>query len=119
MPHPGSLSKVHTGFDLPVAKLRNWRVADAEFLLGHMHEGYLYEHGKGVPLDYSVAYMWYKAAADRGVKPAGAQLRKLSELLTPAQVKQAGDAAAKITGSLPQTDLGSGVTSVSGLFPRR
>ena len=81
--------------------------------------GYLYEQGKGVSLDYSAAYMWYKAAADRGAKAANAQLKKLSGLLTGAQVKQASEAAAKLTDTLPKLDLGSAAPSVGGLLQGR
>ena len=63
--------------------------------------------------------MWYKAAADRGEKAANAQLKKLSGLLTAAQVKQANEAAAKLTATLPKVEVGNGVTSVGGLLEGR
>lgn len=109
-----------TGLTLDPHQAAQWvrKAAEQGYAPAQLDLGYLYEHGRGVSLDYSAAYMWYKAAADRGMKTAGAQLRKLSELLTPAQVEQASEAAAKITGAMPQTDMGSGTTSVSGLFHR-
>jgi hypothetical protein len=63
--------------------------------------------------------MWYKAAADRGAKTANAQLKNLSGLLTGDQAKQASEAAAKLTDTLPKLDLGSGATSVGGLLQGR
>jgi TPR repeat protein len=42
-----------------------------------------------VPMDHVAAYMWYKAAADRGEHRATAALKSLSFLMTDAQIKQA------------------------------
>jgi TPR repeat protein len=92
--------------------------AEQGYALSQLDLGYLYEQGKGVSLDYTAAYMWYRAAADRGEKNAELQLKKLSGLLTPDQVQRANAAAAKLTDSLPKFDLGNGLTAVGSLFPR-
>ena len=42
-------------------KSANQGYATAQYALG-----FAYEHGDGVPQDYSVAYSWYKKAADQG-----------------------------------------------------
>jgi uncharacterized protein len=93
--------------------------AEEGYASAQLDLGYLYEQGKGVSLDYTAAYMWYRAAADRGEKRAKTQLTKLSTLLTVAQIKQADEAAAKLAVTVPKSDLGNGLTSVGGLFPRR
>jgi TPR repeat protein len=107
-----------TGLRLDNQEAARWvrMAAKQGYAPAQLDLGYLYEQGRGVALDYSAAYMWYKAAADRGAKAADAQLKKLSGLLTRAQVKQASEAAAKLTGTLPTFDLGTGVTSVGGLM---
>jgi TPR repeat protein len=82
--------------------------------------GYLYEQGKGVPIDHVAAYMWYKTAADRGEHRAAAALKSLSSLMTDAQIKQATAAIAKLKIS---TFIGSednrSDSLGSGLIPPR
>jgi len=92
--------------------------AEQGYAQAQLDLGYLYEQGRGVSLDYVAAYMWYKAAADRGEKRGELQLKKLSSLLTPDQVQRANADAAKLTDSLPKLDMGNGLASVGGLFPR-
>ena len=47
---------------------------------------YLYEQGKGVPLDYVNAYVWYRAASAAGDKRAEAKLKELKRRMTPRQI---------------------------------
>ena len=49
----------------------------------------LYELGRGVPLDYVAAYAWYSRAIASGDRSGAARLRKLSEIMTAKQLKQA------------------------------
>ena len=109
-----------TGLTLDNQQAARWMRMAAEqgYAPAQLDLGYLYEQGKGVSLDYSAAYMWYKAAADRGEKTADAQLKKLSGLTDGAQVKQASEAAAKLTETLPKLDLGNSATSMGGLLQR-
>lgn len=82
--------------------------------------GYLYEQGKGVPMDDVAAYMGYKAAADRGEQRATAALKSLSSLMTDAQIKQATAATAKLKISAFIASEDSRSDSVgSGLIPPR
>lgn len=49
----------------------------------------LYASGKGVPLDYISAYVWYSLAASQGDKLSALRLRELKRLITPNQLAQA------------------------------
>ncbi len=63
------------GFDLAITWLRSVALQnkpEAQFLLG-----YLYEHGKGLPLDYSKAADNYRRAAVQGYPPAENNLGSL------------------------------------------
>jgi len=59
-PHPDPVSAV-----APLLSAAARQFAPAEFLLG-----YLYEKGKGVPVDYAQAAEYYRAAAQQGYAPA-------------------------------------------------
>ena len=51
--------------------------------------GLMYEHGKGVPQDFILAYKWFSLGAARGDK-LGAELRDaLGKRMTPAQIFRA------------------------------
>ena len=41
---------------------------------------YLFEQGKGVPLDYAAAYMWYAVAAATGERSVLARMKALTPL---------------------------------------
>ncbi|MBO0911052.1 MAG: hypothetical protein J2P13_04610, partial [Acidobacteria bacterium] len=60
---------------------------------------YLYEQGKGVPLDYIAAYEWYKAAWDGGERRAGSRLKGLRRIMTEEQVAKATAAASELAKS--------------------
>jgi len=51
--------------------------------------GLLYEQGRGVPLDYETAYMWYSVAAAGGYKKSVPQMKSLSSLMRPHQIANA------------------------------
>jgi TPR repeat protein len=51
--------------------------------------GFLYEHGKGVPLDYVSAYSWYSKAIEAGEASAREYRRKLAGVMTPKQIEAA------------------------------
>jgi len=70
--------------------------AEQGFARAELDLAYLYEQGKGVPLDYVSAYLWYKSAADRGEKRAGARLRSVSTVMTADQIKRATAAAGQM-----------------------
>jgi TPR repeat protein len=57
---------------------------------------FLYEQGKGVPLDYVSAYEWYKAASAGGEKQAAVRLKGLTHVMTPEQIGKAESAASQI-----------------------
>ena len=64
-----------SGFELAVTWLRSAVAENTpyyEFILG-----YLYEHGRGVPRDYSAAARYYEAASLRGYAPAQNNLGSL------------------------------------------
>ena len=83
--------------------------------------GYLYEQGKGVPLDHIAAYMWYKLAAAGGERRAVTQLKILSSVMTEAQIRQATSAAAELNIPAPNPSAAAGSASVgiSWLPPRQ
>jgi hypothetical protein len=71
-------------------------------------------------MDHISAYMWYKAAVDRGERRGIAALRSLSSVMTEAQIKQASDAAAelKMSTSIVAGDSRSDSMGISFLPPR-
>ena len=58
---------------------------------------YLYEQGKGVPLDYVRAYKWYKLAAQEAMTGPG-QNEGLARLMAQKQINEASDRAAHFPG---------------------
>jgi hypothetical protein len=96
------------------------RAAELGYARAQLDLGYLYEQGKGVPMDYIVAYMWYKAAVDRGERRGITPLRNLSSVMTKPQIKQASVAAAelKIPASVTAGDSLSDSMGISFLPPR-
>ena len=71
---------------------------------------YLYEQGKGVPLDYVNAYVWYRAASSAGDKRAEAKLKELAHRMTPRQISIATNRAEELQQRawLPKDPRGSG-----------
>ena len=55
----------------------------------------MYKTGKGVPLDYVLAYMWWSLAALDGDKDAARKLDMLKKRMTPAQIAKAQEMAVK------------------------
>lgn len=79
---------------------------------------YLYEQGKGVPLDYVSAYVWYKSAADHGEKRAAARLRSISTVMTADQIRRATAAAGQM--HLPvSTENDSSLEDIGEAFTER
>jgi TPR repeat protein len=60
--------------------------------------GYLYEQGKGVPLDYVNAYAWYKLAVARGDERGRERMKSLSRVMTQQQISEATVRAAQFPG---------------------
>ena len=56
--------------------------------------GYLYETGKGVPLNYVEAYAWYSRASAAGDGLASKRRKSLSRLMTPKQLIEANNFSA-------------------------
>ena len=50
---------------------------------------YFYETGKGVPLDYVMAYAWYSRAIAGGDTVASNRRKSLARLITPKQLREA------------------------------
>jgi TPR repeat protein len=51
--------------------------------------GYLYEQGKGVPLDYVIAYKWYRVGVAGGDSRGIARINSLSGIMRPGDVADA------------------------------
>ena len=60
------------------------RAAEQGYAQAQVNLGDLYAEGKGVPLDYLSAYMWYTLASGQDPRVA-ARLKNLSGLITPKQ----------------------------------
>jgi len=81
--------------------------------------GYLYEQGKGVPLDYVKAYMWYKTAESGGKRRAGEQIKSVSRLMTKQQISQANAAASALSSSMRKGEVVEESQSIGdAFFPR-
>jgi hypothetical protein len=50
---------------------------------------YLYEQGRGLPLDYVAAYAWYSSALAAGDASGANRRKQISHLLTPKQIDEA------------------------------
>ena len=81
-----------------------------------MNLGYLYEQGKGVPLDYVTAYMWYKTAESGGDRRATEKLKSLSRLMTEQQIRRANAAATKLSNSMPEVEVVEESQSIGNAF---
>jgi TPR repeat protein len=53
--------------------------------------GQMYRKGKGVAKSSAHAFMWFSLAAKRGDARAKAELRQVSQAMTPAEISQAQD----------------------------
>jgi TPR repeat protein len=62
----------------------------------------MYYSGRGVPLDYVSAYLWYGRAAAKGDSSAAKVLKQLSGVMTPNQKELA---QARLTESLAASIL--------------
>jgi TPR repeat protein len=58
--------------------------------------GYLYEAGRGVPLDCVSAYAWYARAQAEGKKQARTQMRRPSRAMAHEQIENGNDQALAI-----------------------
>jgi TPR repeat protein len=67
--------------------------------------GYLYEQGKGVPLDYVTAYVWYETAESAGERRATERLRILSRVMTKEQISRAKTSVRELSPSIPEGDI--------------
>ena len=79
---------------------------------------YLYEHGKGVPLDYVTAYMWYEAAASEGERRATERLRDLSKVMTKEQISRAKTLVRKLPASIHTRDMVEQSQRIGSAFNR-
>ena len=74
--------------------LHDHDVGFLEFALHNEHRlavaqadlAYMFEVGRGVPLDYVAAYTWYSAAAAGGERHSSARLKSLAGVMLPAQL---------------------------------
>jgi len=74
------------------------RVARGEFDLAR-----LYYAGKGVPLDYVTAYVWYSRALADGEPLAALGLKEMASIMTPRQKQMALDLLAGDQGLSRET----------------
>jgi uncharacterized protein len=63
--------------------------------------GYLYESGRGVPLDYVAAYTWYSRAIAGGDKTGAERRKSLARIMTKRQLREA-DAVLIADSAKPQ-----------------
>lgn len=63
------------------------RAAEQGYPAGQADLAYLYEQGKGVPLDYVAAYTWYSLAAAGGENHSPARLKSLTRIMLSAQLR--------------------------------
>jgi TPR repeat protein len=112
-----------TGVNRDFSEAAKWvrRASELGFARAQLDLGYLYEQGKGVPMDHVAAYMWYKIAADGGERRAASQLKILSSVMTKAQIEQANAAARvlKISAQNTSEDSRSDSVGISFLPPRQ
>lgn len=113
---------IGTGVKQDFSEAANWvrKAAVLGYARAQLDLGYLYEQGKGVPLDHVAAYMWYKIAAAGGERRAVAQVKTLSSVMTEAQIRQATTAAAELNIPIPSPSSATSSASVgnSWLPPR-
>jgi TPR repeat protein len=85
-----------TGVPRDYSEAAKWvrPAAEQGFARAQLDLAFLYEQGKGVPQDYISAFVWYKAAEEGGQKQARAQLKTVSHLMTPRQIRAAMEKAA-------------------------
>jgi len=84
--------------------------------IAQINLGYLYEQGKGVPLDYVKAYTWYKTAESGGDRRAREKLKSLSRLMTEQQISQANAAASALSTSIHKGEMVAESQSVGNAF---
>ena len=65
------------------------RAAEQGYALAETDLGYLYEQGKGVPLDYVAAYTWYSVGVAGGDNRGIARMKALTRLMRPRDVTEA------------------------------
>ena len=65
------------------------RAAEQGYARAQTDLAYLYERGKGVPLDYVMAYISYDVAQAGGDERASARMKELAGIMTSRQVLEA------------------------------
>jgi hypothetical protein len=103
-----------TGVTLDYSEAAKWvrRAAEQGYARAQIDLGYLYEQGRGVPLDYVNAYTYYKLAVMGGDKRGRQRMTRLSRRMTQAQIIEASNRAEQVPGfrSSPQ-----GVSNSNGI----
>ncbi len=75
--------------DYPRAVVLYQDAANHGAIRGEFNLAVLYSSGRGVPLDYVSAYMWFSRAASAGDSLAARNLKNLETVMTPHQKEQA------------------------------
>ena len=73
------------------------RAAEQGYARAQTDLGYLYEIGRGVPLDYVSAYMWYESAYAGGDERGRVRVKDLSRRMTNQQIAEATRRASRTT----------------------
>jgi len=87
------------------------RAAEQGYAQAQINLGDLYAEGKGVPLDYVTAYMWYNLGSRENPRAANIRIKSLSRLITPKQRIEAQNRASAWLSShrnpeAPRRDVG-------------
>lgn len=109
------------GVALEYSEAARWvrKSAEQGYAPAQVDLGYLYEQGKGVPLDYVGAYKWYKLAAAGGDERGLARMKSLARLMTQQQISEASDRAAHFPGSRSPAESTSTANGVRNSFKER
>jgi TPR repeat protein len=65
--------------------------------------GYLFEHGQGVPVDYSEAEKWYRLAAEKGDFRAKNAMETLAQVMTQKQLRESESRASAWQENMTKT----------------
>jgi hypothetical protein len=103
-----------TGVKVDYSETAKWvqQASEHGYARAQLDLGYLYEQGKGVPLDYVSAYMWYDLATRAGDNHARAQRESLSRRMTREQIAEATARAAQ--SPVPRLPTATSDTSAIG-----
>jgi TPR repeat protein len=74
---------------------------------------YLYEQGRGLPLDYVAAYIWYSRALAVGDASGADRRNQLSHLMTRKQIDEATSLLATFPSQSQQQSSPSGASTFS------